>query len=154
MGEYGFAPVAASISGFSAKENIVTTIGILAGVAEEASEDAPTVAAAIRGWFPSVPAAISFLVFNMLNSPCLAAIATMAQQLQSRRWFWFAILFQNIFAYLVSMMIYQLGTVLMGGAFGVGTLVSILVLLGMLYMLFRPDPYKNAKVAARRSVAM
>ena len=154
VGEYGFAPVAASISGFSAKENIVTTIGILAGVAEEASEDAPTVAAAIRGWFPNVPAAISFLVFNMLNSPCLAAIATMAQQLQSRRWFWFAILFQNIFAYLVSMMIYQLGTVLMGGAFGVGTLVSILVLLGMLYMLFRPDPYKNAKVAARRSVAM
>ena len=111
-------------------------------------------AAAIRSWFPNVPAAISFLVFNMLNSPCLAAIATMAQQLQSRRWFWFAILFQNIFAYLVSMMIYQLGTVLMGGAFGVGTLVSILVLLGMLYMLFRPDPYKNAKVAARRSVAM
>ena len=154
VGEYGFAPVAASISGFSAKENIVTTIGILAGVAEEASEDAPTVAAAIRTWFPNTAAAVSFLVFNMLNSPCLAAIATMAQQMQSRKWFWFAILFQNIFAYLVSLMIYQLGTVLMGGAFGVGTAVAIIVLIGMLYMLFRPDPYKNVKVAAKRSVAV
>ncbi len=154
VGEYGFAPVAASISGFSAKENIVTTIGILAGVAEEASEDAPTVAAAIRAWFPNTAAAVSFLVFNMLNSPCLAAIATMAQQMQSRKWFWFAILFQNIFAYLVSLMIYQLGTVLMGGAFGVGTAVAIIVLIGMLYMLFRPDPYKNVKVAAKRSVAV
>ena len=154
VGEYGFAPVSASISGFSAKENIVTTIGILAGVAEEASEDAPTVAAAIRTWFPNTAAAVSFLVFNMLNSPCLAAIATMAQQMQSRKWFWFAILFQNIFAYLVSLMIYQLGTVLMGGAFGVGTAVAIIVLIGMLYMLFRPDPYKNVKVAAKRSVAV
>ena len=62
VGEYGFAPVSASISGFSAKENIVTTIGILAGVAEEASEDAPTVAAAIRAWFPNTAAAVSFLV--------------------------------------------------------------------------------------------
>ena len=154
VGEYGFAPVAASISGFSAKENIVTTIGILAGVAEEASEDAPTVAAAIRAWFPNTAAAVSFLVFNMLNSPCLAAIATMAQQMQSRKWFWFAILFQNIFAYLVSLMIYQLGTVLMGGAFGAGTAVAIIVLIGMLYMLFRPDPYKNVKVAAKSSVAV
>ena len=154
VGEYGFAPVSASISGFSAKENIVTTIGILAGVAEEASEDAPTVAAAIRAWFPNTAAAVSFLVFNMLNSPCLAAIATMAQQMQSRKWFWFAILFQNIFAYLVSLMIYQLGTVLMGGAFGAGTAVAIIVLIGMLYMLFRPDPYKNVKVAAKRSVAV
>ncbi len=152
-GEYGFAPVAASISGFSAKENIVTTIAILAGVAEEASEDAPTVAAAIRAWFPNVPAAVSFLVFNMLNSPCLAAIATMAQQMQSRKWFWFAILFQNVFAYLVSLMIYQLGTALMGGAITAGTVVAIIVLIGMLYMLFRPDPYKHAKVAAKRSVA-
>ena len=153
-GEYGFAPVAASISGFSAKENIVTTIGILAGVAGEASEDAPTVAAAIRSWFPSVPAAVSFLVFNMLNSPCLAAIATMAQQMQSRKWFWFAIIFQNVFAYLVSLMIYQLGTLLMGGAFTLGTAAALLVLVGMLWMLLRPDPNKSRQVAVRRSVAM
>lgn len=152
VGEYGFAPVAASISGFSAKENIVTTIGILAGVAEEAAEDAPTVAGAIKAWFPSTAAAISFLVFNMLNSPCLAAIATMAQQMQSRKWFWFAILFQNAFAYCVSLIIYQLGTVMMGGAFGAGTVVAVVLLAGMLYMLFRPDPYKNAKIAAKRSV--
>ncbi len=152
-GEYGFAPVAASISGFSAKENIVTTIGILAGVAEEAAEDSVTVAGAIRGWFPNTAAAVSFLVFNMLNSPCLAAIATMAQQMQSRKWFWFAVLFQNVFAYCVSLIIYQLGTVMEGGAFGAGTAVAAVLLAGMLYLLFRPDPYKYTKTAVRRSVA-
>ncbi len=152
-GEYGFAPVAASISGFSAKENIVTTIGILAGVAEEAAEDSVTVAGAIRGWFPNTAAAVSFLVFNMLNSPCLAAIATMAQQMQSRKWFWFAILFQNIFAYCVSLIIYQFGTVMTGGVFGAGTAAAAVLLAGILYMLFRPDPYKYRKTAVKRSVA-
>ena len=90
----------------------------------------------------------------MLNSPCLAAIATMAQQMQSRKWFWFAIIFQNVFAYLVSLMIYQLGTLLMGGAFTLGTAAALLVLIGMLWMLLRPDPNKSRRVAVRRSVAM
>ena len=152
VGEYGFAPVAASISGFSAKENIVTTIGILAGVAEEASEDAPTVAAAIRAWFPNTAAAVSFLVFNMLNSPCLAAIATMAQQMQSKKWFWFAILFQNIFAYIVCLCIYQIGSFVTGGSFGVGTVFGFVFTAIILFLLFRPDPYKDQKVYSKRSV--
>ena len=145
--------VAAAISGFSAKEGIVSTMGVLANVSEDLSEETDVVAAAIRDWFPTMAAAFSFLVFNLLNSPCLAAISTMAQQMQSRKWFWFAIIFQNMFAYCVALMFYQFGLLMEGGSFGIGTAAAVVVLLGFLYMLFRPDPYKNQKKASRRSVA-
>lgn len=145
--------VAAAISGFSAKEGIVSTMGVLANVSEDLSEETDVVAAAIRDWFPTMAAAFSFLVFNLLNSPCLAAISTMAQQMQSRKWFWFAIIFQNVFAYCVALMFYQFGLLMEGGSFGIGTAAAVIVLLGFLYMLFRPDPYKNQKKVSRRSVA-
>ena len=145
--------VAAAISGFSAKEGIVSTMGVLANVSEDLSEETDVVAAAIRDWFPTMAAAFSFLVFNLLNSPCLAAISTMAQQMQSRKWFWFAIIFQNVFSYCVALMFYQFGLLMEGGSFGIGTAAAVVVLLGFLYMLFRPDPYKNQKKASRRSVA-
>ena len=145
-------PVAASLSGFSAKEAIVSTMGVLANVAESQSEDTVTVAQAIQNWFPSAVAAFSFLLFNLLDSPCLAAIATMAQQMQSKKWFWFAILFQNVFAYLVTLCVYQIGTLVTGGGFGVGTAVAFVVVAVMLFLLFRPDPYKDQKVYSKRSV--
>ena len=145
-------PVAASLSGFTAKEAIVSTMGVLANVAESQSEDTVTVAQAIQAWFPSAVAAFSFLLFNLLDSPCLAAIATMAQQMQSRKWFWFAILFQNVFAYLVTLCVYQIGTLVTGGGFGVGTAVAFVVVAVMLFLLFRPDPYKDQKVYSKRSV--
>ena len=145
-------PVAASLSGFTAKEAIVSTMGVLANVAESQSEDTVTVAQAIQAWFPSAVAAFSFLLFNLLDSPCLAAIATMAQQMQSRKWFWFAILFQNVFAYLVTLCVYQIGTLVTGGGFGVGIAVAFVVVAVMLFLLFRPDPYKDQKVYSKRSV--
>ena len=145
-------PVAASLSGFTAKEAIVSTMGVLANVAESQSEDTVTVAQAIQAWFPSAVAAFSFLLFNLLDSPCLAAIATMAQQMQSRKWFWFAILFQNVFAYVVCLIVYQVGSFVTGGAFGVGTAVGFILLIFLLFMLFRPDPYKDQKVYSKRSV--
>ena len=151
LGFGAWQPVAASLSGFTAKEAIVSTMGVLANVTGD-TEDAVTVAAAVQGWFPTSVAAFSFLLFNLLDSPCLAAIATMAQQMQSRKWFWFAILFQNIFAYLVCLCVYQLGSFAMGGAFGAGTVAGIIVLLVFLFLLFRPDPYKNQKVYSKRSV--
>ena len=144
--------VAAAISGFSAKEGIVSTMGVLANVSEDLSEETDVVAAAIRDWFPTMAAAFSFLVFNLLNSPCLAAISTMAQQMQSRKWFWFAIIFQNVFAYCVALMFYQFGLLMEGGSFGIGTVAAVVVLLGFLYMLFRPDPYKIQMPASRRAV--
>ena len=145
-------PVAASLSGFTAKEAIVSTMGVLANVAESQSEDTVTVAQAIQNWFPSAVAAFSFLLFNLLDSPCLAAIATMAQQMQSKKWFWSAILFQNVFAYLVTLCVYQIGTLVTGGGFGVGTAVAFVVVAVMLFLLFRPDPYKDQKVYSKRSV--
>ena len=145
-------PVAASLSGFTAKEAIVSTMGVLANVAESKSEDTVTVAQAIQSWFPSAVAAFSFLLFNLLDSPCLAAIATMAQQMQSKKWFWFAILFQNVFSYLVTLCVYQIGTLVTGGGFGVGTAVAFVVVAVMLFLLFRPDPYKDQKVYSKRSV--
>ena len=145
-------PVAASLSGFTAKEAIVSTMGVLANVAESQSEDTVTVAQAIQNWFPSAVAAFSFLLFNLLDSPCLAAISTMAHEMQSRKWFWFAILFQNVFAYLVTLCVYQIGTLVTGGGFGVGTAVAFVVVAVMLFLLFRPDPYKDQKVYSKRSV--
>ena len=144
-------PVAASISGFTAKEAIVSTMGVLANVSGD-TEDAVNVAAGVASWFPSSIAAFTFLMFNLLDSPCLAAIATMAQQMQSRKWFWFAILFQNIFAYVVTLCVYQIGTLVTGGGFGVGTAVAFVVVAVMLFLLFRPDPYKDQKVYSKRSV--
>ena len=146
-------PVAASISGFSAKESIVSTMGVLANVAGDDAEDTMIVGAAIKAWFPTAVAAFSFLLFNLLDSPCLAAIATMAQQLQSRKWFWFAILFQNIFAYVVTLCVYQIGLVVTGaGSFGIGTIVALILAAILLFLLFRPDPYKNQNDVTKRSV--
>lgn len=144
--------VASSLSGFTAKEAIVSTMGVIANVAGDASEDPVTVAQAVQSWFPTSVAAFSFLLFNLLDSPCLAAIATMAQQMQSRKWFWFAILFQNIFAYVVTLIVYQIGSFAMGGAFTAGTAVGIIFLLILLFLLFRPDTHKNEKVYSKRSV--
>ena len=144
-------PVAASISGFSAKEAIVSTMGVLANVSGD-TEDAVNVAAGVASWFPTGIAAFSFLMFNLLDSPCLAAIATMAKEMNSRKWFWFAILFQNIFAYVVCLCFYQIGSFVTGGAFGFGTVVGFVVLIVMLFLLFRPDPYKDQKVYSKRSV--
>ena len=144
-------PVAASLSGFTAKEAIVSTMGVLANVTGD-TEDTVTVAQAVQTWFPTSLAALSFLIFNLLDSPCLAAIATMAQQMQSKKWFWFAILFQNIFAYIVCLCIYQIGSFVTGGSFGVGTVFGFVFTAIILFLLFRPDPYKDQKVYSKRSV--
>ena len=136
-------PVAASISGFTAKEAIVSTMGVLANVAGD-TEDAVNVAAGVASWFPTGIAAFSFLMFNLLDSPCLAAIATMAKEMNDRKWFWFAILFQNIFAYIVCLCFYQIGSFVTGGAFGIGTVVAFLLVIGFLYLLFRPYKESNS----------
>lgn len=153
VGEHAWASVAASISGFSAKEAIVSTMGTLANVAGDV-EDAGTVADAVGTWFPSAIAAFSFLLFNLLDSPCLAAISTMAKEMNDRKWFWFAILFQNVFAYVVTFMVYQIGAVATGAAsFGAGTVIAIVFVIAFLFLLFRPDPYKGQQFKTRRSVA-
>lgn len=146
--EGGWQAAAASISGFSAKEAIVSTMGVLAGVDEDDSEDDAIVADAIGGWFASALAAFCFLLFNLLDSPCLAAIATMSNELQNRRWFWFAILFQNLFAWLVTFIVFQLGKLFAHGSFGAGTVFAVIFLAGFVFALVRKDPYKEKAAAA------
>lgn len=141
--EGGWQAAAASLSGFSAKEAIVTTMGVLANVSEELVEDGNAVGLAVSEWFPTAIAAFSFLLFNLLDSPCLAAIATMKSELNSRKWFWFAILFQNIFAYVVTLIVYQLGMLFVHGVFGVGTVFAFIFLAVILYAVFRKNPYKE-----------
>ena len=145
-------PVAASLSGFAAKEDIVTTMGVLANLGDEI-EGTATDAMIIAEWFPTAAAALSFLIFNLLDSPCLAAISTMAEELKDRKWFWGALLFQNAFAYIITFIVYQFALLFMDGqAFGVGTAVAVIILIVLLYFLFRPDPYKDKKTYSKRSV--
>ena len=151
LGFDNWQAVASSLTGFSAKEAIVSTMGVLANVAGD-TEDAVTVAEGVATWFPTSMAALSFLIFNLLDSPCLAAISTMANELNDRKWFWFAILFQNIYAYAIALMVYQIGSLILYGTFGFWTIVAFVVLAFMLFMLFRPDPYKDQKSYSTRSV--
>ena len=137
--------VASSLSGFVAKEGILSTMGVLAGLGE-VEEYAVSMHDQFAAFFPSSIAAISFLCFNLFDSPCLAAISTMAKEMGNRKYFWLALLFQNVLAYAVSLMVYQIGGVLCGEVtFGVATVVAILVLAFVLYLLFRPDPNKAGK---------
>ncbi len=153
LGFGNWQAVASSLSGFVAKESIVSTIGILSGLGEEATEADASLWSSASVMLPSAVAAFSFLIFNLLDSPCFAAISTMSKELNDRKWFTFALIYQNVFAYLISLMIFQIGSLIVYGTFGIGTVVAFVVLAFMAYMLFRPDPYKNSKVVVRRSVA-
>ena len=140
----GWQAASASITGFSAKEAIVGTMGVLANVSEELVEEADAVAVAVNTWFPSAISAFSFLLFNMLDSPCVAAIGVMRQELNSRKWFWFAILFQNLFAWFVSLSVYQIGTLITTGVFGFWTVIAFIFVAFFIFMLVRKDKYKSA----------
>ena len=132
--------VASSLSGFVAKEGIVSTMALLAGLqdVEEYSAEFHDIFAA---FFPTSLAAFSFLCFNLLDSPCLAAISTMAREMGSKKGVAFAIIFQNAFAYCITLIIYQLGGLITGTlSFGIGSVAAIIVLAVFLYLLFRPDP--------------
>ena len=139
--------VASSLSGFVAKEGIVATMGVLSGLGE-IEEYATSMHAQFAAFFPTSIAAVSFLFFNLFDSPCLAAISTMAKEMGSRKFFWFALLFQNVLAYCVALMVYQIGGLILGEvAFGVATVVAFAVLAVILFLLLRPDP--NRKRPAR-----
>ena len=140
----------AAITGLVAKENVLGTFGQLFGFAEVA-EDGKEIWGALASSMTQV-AAYSFLVFNLLCAPCFAAMGAIKREMNNAKWFWFAILFQNIFAYVVCLCFYQIGSFVTGGAFGFGTVVGFVVLIVMLFLLFRPDPYKDQKVYSKRSV--
>ncbi|MCD8175076.1 MAG: ferrous iron transport protein B [Phascolarctobacterium sp.] len=137
--------VASAFSGFVAKEAIVSTMAILTGLAETGEEDAD-LWAAVMGIFPNIAAAFAFLVFNLLDSPCLASISTMSKEMNSVKWTWAAIIYQNVFAYVFTFMVYQFGRVLIGGeAFTILTGIAVIVLAIFIYLLVRPAPKKDSE---------
>ena len=138
LGFASWQAVAAAFSGFVAKEAIVSTMAILVGLAE-AIEEEPDLWQAVMAMFPNAVAAFTFLVFNLLDSPCLAAISTMGQEMNSKKWTIATILFQNLYAYSVCLVMYQLGRVFVGGeAFNAGTAAAVVFVVGFIYLLFRP----------------
>lgn len=151
LGFGSWQAVASSLSGFVAKEGIVSTMGVLANMAEATETDAALWQYVMTDFFHgSALAGFTFLTFNLLDSPCLAAISTMAKEMGNKGWTAFAVIFQNVFAYAVCLMIYQLGSFAMGGGFGIGTAVAVIVLAAGLYLLLRPAPGagKKAETAA------
>ena len=130
----------AAVTGLIAKENVVGTFVILFGFAEVA-EDGAEIWGQLAGSMTGV-AAYSFLIFNLLCAPCFAAIGAIKREMNSGKWTWFAIGYQTILAYAVSLCVYQIGTAIAGGGFGIGTVVAVLVIIGFLYLLFRP--YKES----------
>ena len=135
--------VASSLSGFVAKEGIVSTMGVLSGLGE-VEEYAASMHDQFAQFFPTGIAAVSFLMFNLFDSPCLAAISTMAREMKSKKFVVFALIFQNVLAYCVALMVYQIGGLILGEvAFGPATVVAFIVAIAILYLLFRPDPNKK-----------
>ncbi|MGN0507131.1 MAG: ferrous iron transport protein B [Lachnospiraceae bacterium] len=126
----------AAITGLVAKENVVGTFGILYGFAE-VSENGDEIWSALAQNMSAI-AAYSFLVFNLLCAPCFAAMGAIKREMNSAKWFWFAIGYQTCLAYVVSLCIYQIGMLVTGGIFGIGTAVAFLFVIAFGYLLFRP----------------
>lgn len=131
----------AAVTGLIAKENVVGTFGILFGFAEVA-EDGAEIWGQLAGSMTAV-AAYSFLVFNLLCAPCFAAMGAIKREMNNIKWFFIAIGYQTLLAYVVSLCIYQIGTLVAGGGFGIGTVVAVILIIGFVYLLFRP--YKESK---------
>ena len=140
----------AAITGLVAKENVVGTFGILYGFSEVA-ENGTEIWGSLAGSMTAV-AAYSFLVFNLLCAPCFAAMGAIKREMNNAKWFWFAIGYQTLLAYVVSLCVYQIGTLITAGTFGIGTIVAFLLVAGFVYLLVRP--YKESttlKIGAVRT---
>ncbi len=132
----GWEMAVAAVTGLIAKENVVGTFGMLFGFAEVA-EDGKEIWGQLADSLPQV-AAYGFLVFNLLCAPCFAAMGAIKREMNNAKWFWFAIGYQCILAYVVALCIYQIGMLITAGAFGVGTVAAFILVVGFLYLLFRP----------------
>ena len=140
----------AAVTGLIAKENVVGTFGILYGFAEVA-EDGAEVWGSLASSYTAL-AAYSFLIFNLLCAPCFAAIGAIRREMNSAKWTWFAIGYQCVFAYVVSLCVYQLGSFFTGGGFGIGTAAAIVIVIAFLYLLLKPFKESNTLRINKRVV--
>lgn len=130
----------AAVTGLIAKENVVGTFGILFGFAEVA-EDGTEIWGQLAGSMTAI-AAYSFLVFNLLCAPCFAAMGAIKREMNNAKWFWFAIGYQTLLAYVVSLCVYQIGSLILGGSFEIWTAIAFLLVVGFIYLMVRP--YKES----------
>ena len=135
----------ATITGLIAKENVVSTFGILFQIGEEVAEDDSALQAAVALHYSGI-SAYSFMVFNLLCAPCFAAMGAIKREMNNTKWTLGAIGYMCGFAYLVSLMIYQFGKLFTGGGFGIGTLAAVLDLAFLVYMLFRKNRYDDNRL--------
>ena len=138
----GWKMAVAAVSGLIAKENVVATFGLLFGFAEVA-EDGSEIWGSLAQVMTPV-AAYGFLVFNLLCAPCFAAMGAIKREMNNVKWFWFAIGYQCGLAYVAALCIYQIGTLITTGAFGLGTVVALVFIAVILYLLFRPYKESNS----------
>ncbi len=138
----GWKMAVAAVSGLIAKENVVATFGLLFGFAEVA-EDGSEIWGSLAQVMTPV-AAYGFLVFNLLCAPCFAAMGAIKREMNNVKWFWFAIGYQCGLAYVAALCIYQIGTLITTGAFGLGTVVAFVFIAAILYLLFRPYKESNS----------
>ena len=137
----GWKMAVAAVSGLIAKENVVATFGLLFGFGEVA-EDGQEIWGSLATVMTPI-ASYGFLVFNLLCAPCFAAMGAIKREMNNTKWFGFAIGYQCILAYVAAMCIYQIGTLITTGAFGIGTIIAFVCVAGFLYLLFRP--YKESE---------
>ena len=144
--------VAGTISGLIAKENVVSTLGVLLNVGADAAEDDPSLLLAFTSMLSSGVAAFSFLTFNLYCIPCFAAVGTIRREMNNGKWFAFALCYQVLLAYVLSLMIYQIIGLFVGAVgFSVWTVIAFLLLIGVLYLLFRPAKRHSLSHAAERA---
>lgn len=141
----------AAVTGLVAKENVVGTFGVLFGFAEVAEDGAEIWGTLAQSLTPI--AAYSFLIFNLLCAPCFAAMGAIKREMNNVKWFWFAVGYQTLLAYIVSLCVFQIGSLISTGAFGIGTVVAFLIIIGFVYLLLKPDKQIKAQNVEIKKVA-
>ena len=150
LGVDNWMAAASSINALIAKENLVSTFGVLFGLGD-ATENSLSMWSGFAGMFTDASgimhagAMCAFVAFNMLDAPCFAAIGTIRKQMDDPKWFWFAIAYQCGFGWVVGLIINQLWELVVLGNFGFWTVVAFVALAGILFMLFRPAPKYDGK---------
>lgn len=152
LGWGGWKPAVAAVTGLIAKENVVSTFGVLYHFAGELAENGDEIwvnfgkdLASLSGGHAAL-AGYSYLIFNLLCAPCFAAIGAIKREMNNAKWTWFAIGYQCGFAYIISLIVYQIGLVFAGDINVVGFIAALVCLAGLLYMLFRKNKYDDNRL--------
>ena len=139
----------AVVTGLIAKENVVATFGVLYNFAGELSENGDEIWALVAQDYTAI-SAYSFMIFNLLCAPCFAAMGAIKREMNNGKWTAFAIGYMCVFAYVVSLIVYQIGGLITGEvAFGIGTVVAVVLIVGIVYLLFRRNKYEDERLTIR-----